>query len=248
MPADPEPSVLDRSWTLVAGHGPDGPVTMAAGHPITLEIEGDRWAGSAGCNRYTTTVARDGEHVTIPHAIATTLMACLDDVMAAEGVYVAALPRIESVELTADQLTLHGRDVQFVFEPTPTSAVDDAPVHPRLVGTDWVIVALVDDAPTASERPVVGAPRLHLAEDGSIGGHTGCNRFTGRYELEGSRLTIGPLATTRMACDEAAATQEAFLLRVLSDATVGTAVNGDTLRLTGPAGAAIELRVVATGA
>lgn len=52
--------------------------------------------------------------------------------------------------------------------------------------------------------------------DGRIFGNTGCNRFTGSYEQEGTKIKIGPLATTRMAClDESAAAQEKQLLRLL---------------------------------
>lgn len=37
--------------------------------------------------------------------------------------------------------------------------------------------------------------------DGRAAGHSGCNRFTGSYTLEGKRLRFGPVASTRMACD-----------------------------------------------
>ncbi len=231
--AEPEPAALDRSWTLVSGHGPAGPVSAVAGHPITLVIEGDRWAGSAGCNRYTTAVARDGGRVTIPHGIATTLMACPDDVMVAELAYLGALPSVRTFELVGDRLTLRGAGVDLVFQLTavafePTSAdQEDLP----LVGTDWAVVAL-DDGSTGMSTGVVGAPSLRFAEGGDIAGTTGCNRFLGRYELAGATtLAIGPLATTRMACDGAAEAQEAALLRVLSDASVEASIAGASLHL-----------------
>jgi heat shock protein HslJ len=236
-----ESAVLERSWRLVAGHGPDGPVRAARDHPISLVIQGERWAGSAGCNHYTTTVAHGGERLAVPHTIATTLMACLDDVMDAERAYLAALMLVETIALADGRLTLRGRDVELVFEPTAAPGTDDPPVAP-LFGTDWAIVALRAGGRAVPEQPVVGHPRLHLAEDGTVTGSTGCNRFMGRYQVTGSKLTVGRLATTRMACDEPAASQEALLLQVLSDATVAATVSGDTLRLSGQAGAVVELR------
>lgn len=113
---------LVRSWTLIGSRGPSGPVPTLPDHAITLEIDGDRWAGSAGCNRYTTTVARDGDRVAVPGGIATTLMACGDDVMAAEIAYLALLPAVEALDLGPDRLTLRGPDVELRFEPTVADA------------------------------------------------------------------------------------------------------------------------------
>lgn len=43
-----------------------------------------------------------------------------------------------------------------------------------------------------------------LQFDGSrVNGSGGCNRLAGPYQRTGNRLTIGPLAATRMACIEA---------------------------------------------
>jgi heat shock protein HslJ len=42
---------------------------------------------------------------------------------------------------------------------------------------------------------------LELA-DGSINGFAGCNRYFGRFQSNGDSLTIGPLATTVMACEQ----------------------------------------------
>lgn len=37
-------------------------------------------------------------------------------------------------------------------------------------------------------------------EDGTVFGSTGCNRYTGGYAADGEVLTLGPLASTLMAC------------------------------------------------
>jgi heat shock protein HslJ len=230
--ADPAPAVLDRSWTFVSGHGPEGPIAPVPGHPITLEIEGDRWAGSAGCNRYTTTVTFDGASATVSPGIATTLMACADDVIATELAYLVALQAVQNVDAGDDRLTLLGPGVELAFRSTiaaaPTSVAQ--PGTP-LVGTEWAIVAIDDGSTGMSMGDVVGSPWLRFAKDGSIAGTTGCNRFFGRFEGTAPTLTVGPLATTRMACDAPAAAQEQALLRVLSDAAVEAVIGDDTLQL-----------------
>ena len=45
---------------------------------------------------------------------------------------------------------------------------------------------------------VSGSARLRLMS-GRVSGSGGINRLTGAYQLEGARLTIGPVATTKMA-------------------------------------------------
>lgn len=49
---------------------------------------------------------------------------------------------------------------------------------------------------------------LQVAEDGSVSGHGGCNRFAGQAEIGDDSLSFGPLAATRMACGEAQMNQE----------------------------------------
>ena len=49
---------------------------------------------------------------------------------------------------------------------------------------------------------------IEIGEDGQVSGTGGCNRMSGRAEIEGSRIAVGPIASTRMACAPAAMDQE----------------------------------------
>lgn len=49
----------------------------------------------------------------------------------------------------------------------------------------------------------MGAPR--------VSGSTGCNRFAGSYARGESRLSFGPLASTKMACPDGLAQEQAFV-------------------------------------
>ncbi|MBV2130528.1 META domain-containing protein [Arsukibacterium indicum] len=67
------------------------------------------------------------------------------------------------------------------------------------------------------QQPVDPDNKVFLQFDpaGRVTGYTGCNSLTGTYQLQGSRLSFGPLATTRKAClDE---TVEPQLLDVLNN-------------------------------
>lgn len=57
--------------------------------------------------------------------------------------------------------------------------------------------------------------RLMLGRDGRLSGHNSCNAMNGSFTLEGDRIRIGPIATTRMACPELLREQEDRILTAL---------------------------------
>ena len=97
--------------------------------------------------------------------------------------------------------------------------------HPdRLAGVDWVL------AGQGGER----APFLRF-DGGRVGGLGGCNRFGGRYETDGDKLSFSPLMATRMACRPDIMKAEQAFLDMLSKVT-GMALDGDRLELLDGAG------------
>jgi heat shock protein HslJ len=88
--------------------------------------------------------------------------------------------------------------------PEPTSAAD-------LAGTSWTLVSIGDATVVEGS-----APHLAFGVDGNASGSTGCNSFNGPYTFDGAALTFGPLATTRMACEENLMGQETAVLEALA--------------------------------
>jgi heat shock protein HslJ len=86
-----------------------------------------------------------------------------------------------------------------------------------LAGTSWRLIEL------NGQPPVSGAetPTLQFAADGSsVSGTGGCNQFSGAYTQNGTSLSIGPLAYTRLACgDPAGNTQETAYFQALESTT-----------------------------
>jgi copper homeostasis protein (lipoprotein) len=68
-----------------------------------------------------------------------------------------------------------------------------------LEGTEWRLVALAGaPVPPGEGR---SHPGFRLVADGrKVQGNAGCNRMMGTYELDGTSLRFGPLASTKMAC------------------------------------------------
>jgi heat shock protein HslJ len=214
-------------WVLVEGRSPDGELALVEGTPVTLSIDAERWGGVAACNSYGGSVRLDGDRLTFDDGIAVTEMACLDeDVMALESGYLAALQAAERVELRDEQLVLSGVGVELVYDEVAPEPDAD------LVGTVWRLASLVQGlGPDGGVSSVVGEPTLELTEDGEVRGDTGCNTFSGSYELDGGTLAFGPLATTRMTCDGVEGAQEEHVLQVLEAAPLEATIDGANLRL-----------------
>jgi heat shock protein HslJ len=62
-------------------------------------------------------------------------------------------------------------------------------------------------------------------------GFGGCNNFFGRYELNGSLLTFGPMGATRMACPDLEMGLEASVFEALENARQWKIEGGDLLLL-----------------
>jgi heat shock protein HslJ len=48
--------------------------------------------------------------------------------------------------------------------------------------------------------PAGGSEQSLQFRNGRVVGHSGCNHYTGSYEQDGNKLTLGPIAATKMAC------------------------------------------------
>lgn len=103
-----------------------------------------------------------------------------------------------------------------------------------LAGSEWVPLEI--DGAAASERT---RAFVRFGGDGRLSGNSGCNRFTGSYEIDGATLRIGPdVAMTRMACPPEVMDEEARLMRAL-EAVRGFSRDGIALDLTAEDGMAV---------
>lgn len=81
---------------------------------------------------------------------------------------------------------------------------------PTLSGTAWRIEQVGDSAVTDASKT-----GLRFDADGRASGSTGCNDFTGRATIEGSRLAFSPLVSTRKACEEPLMDQESRIFAAM---------------------------------
>ena len=92
----------------------------------------------------------------------------------------------------------------------PPSAEPAVPPVSREVTGAWVIEQ-------ARTEPMLDKRRARLVfgADGRLSGHTSCNAMNGPYTLQGDRIRIGAIATTRMACGPLLLEQEDRILTAL---------------------------------
>jgi len=127
----------------------------------------------------------------------------------------------------------------YEFEPASggETAVLERPAKPNatLENTYWRLTALGGE-PTLV-IPNIQEPHfiLHPA-DTRVSGSTGCNQFSGNYELSGQSLRFGKVSSTLRAClDPELNRQERTLLDAVNAARQWQ-VTGDSLELSGEAG------------
>jgi uncharacterized membrane protein len=75
-------------------------------------------------------------------------------------------------------------------------------------------------------------------------GRAGCNRLSGAYAREGERLTLGPVAATRMACPEPGMGHERRALAILGGPVMVSPEEGEGMILTGAGGRLLLRRIV----
>jgi hypothetical protein len=97
-----------------------------------------------------------------------------------------------------------------------------------LEGTTWLL-----------DKTIPGSEITALFENGEVSGSAGCNTYRGTYRstraVGRNTIKFGPLATTKMMCDEPLMDQEELYLAALESATAYT-IEGFALQITYPGG------------
>jgi putative lipoprotein len=109
--------------------------------------------------------------------------------------------------------------------PAPTPAVSTS-----LHDVVWTLTS-IGGKPVTGDRPLT----LAIASDNRAGGSGGCNEYFAEAMVDGSALSFGPAAATRMACAESVMTQEADYFAALA-AIAAYELDGNSLRLLDAAG------------
>lgn len=109
------------------------------------------------------------------------------------------------------------------------SATPAASLGPIVLdGTSWRLIGYLSPDGTHYTVPAAVTPGATFA-NGQFQGDTGCNTASGPYTQNGTSISIGPLASTKKACQEPMQTVETAYLAAIS--VVDTAVGNSTTLL-----------------
>lgn len=201
-----------------------GGAAPASGTTITAEFAADGTvSGTGGCNRYSGRYTASGATIAFDRALASTMMACDAPVMEQEAAFFAALAAARGFTLTPEQLRLSGDAGELV-----SFAAQDQ----SLAGTTWTVTAYHDGEDAVVSVLEGASPTVGFGDDGSVSGSGGCNRIIGSFTTDDGSVTIGPLGTTKMACETPSGVmqQEARIVAALESAATFS-VQGDRLEL-----------------
>jgi heat shock protein HslJ len=209
-------TLQDSTWRLTQLPGRTLPAVHER-NAVTVSFKGGRVHGFSGCNQFMGSYTLEGERLVLGR-LGGTMMACPEPAMSLESHFLKSFSGALSVAVAGNTMTLKpasgGDALQFELAPPP-----------RLEAVRWEVTGYNN-----GRQAVVGTKtgtRLTLMfQGGKVSGSSGCNRFHGPFRVEGSALKIGPLATTRKACDDAVMTQEREFLRALESATTWDIVRG----------------------
>ncbi len=99
-----------------------------------------------------------------------------------------------------------------------------------LPGSAWQVATFAGQSPL-TEHPIT----FEFDTEGNIAGDASCNRFGGSCQIEGEKIKVGPLRSTRRACQPEVMRQEHKFLALLGAATMWL-LEGGKLVLSTPDG------------
>jgi heat shock protein HslJ len=84
----------------------------------------------------------------------------------------------------------------------------------ELDGTSWLLTDYISPDGAVFTVPAAVTPLLAF-EGGNLTGNAGCNTFSSTYTVTGDAIEIGPIMSTKMACEEPMASVEGAYLAAL---------------------------------
>ncbi len=204
------------TWKLTSYDVSGTSTTVPADVFVDARFAGGTVVGSSGCNVYNGPATQTGSSIKIG-PLAGTLIGCEGPEADVETAYLANLGRATSFTATADGLTFFDPDGKAIL------VYAAGPANP-LVG-EWNVTGY-NNGNQAVTSPLPGTTLTATFTAEEISGSGGCNTYSGPYTLDGTHITIGPLASTQMACEQNVMDQEAAFFAALQTPALVDASGG----------------------
>jgi len=187
---------------------------LAGNEAVSLQFEQGRVSGSDGCNRFNGPYLSRGASLTIGPPLAATQMACPPPVMQQAARFNQALAATRFFRRDGANLRLLAADGSVRATLVPQS---------KTLAGSWQVSAY-NNGRQAVVSPLLGTVLdVSFLEGGRIGGSSGCNRYSAKIQVDGSKVTISAPLSTRRLCSEPPGVMEQerqFLASLASVATL----------------------------
>jgi heat shock protein HslJ len=193
-------------WVLMAATT-DAP--LPAGVEVTALFEQGKVTGTSGCNRYVANYEVKGNELTVDTGqSAGTLMTCGPAAAAVEQAYLQRLGQVASYSIDSDKLVLSDSGNKALLTYGASS--------PNLLTGAWVVTSFHKGDAIVSV--MAGSTVTAVFTDTTISGSGGCNQYSGPVAVNGTKIKIGPVAATFMACSPDIDAQEQAYVAALGEA------------------------------
>ncbi len=223
-PSIPAIDLVGTDWDLVSFGLADALQTPIAGTRPTLSFTADGLNGSTGCNSFFGGYTLEGTELAVG-MLGSTEMFC-ESLMDQEATILQMLQAAESITVDAETLTIHTTQGNMEFQ---------LPVNQTLEGVDWVLSGIADLENEAVVSTWIDGEITAVFAEGQVTGFAGCNSYFASYEVDAGKLTLGPVGSTKMMCEEERNQREMEFLTALQN-VAGYTISRDSLTLTDAAG------------
>jgi heat shock protein HslJ len=187
----PGTGIEGTDWILKQQAAGGSLADVAPGVIVTLRMALGQASGSGGCNSYHGSYTLDGSSLSFG-PLAATQMACADPAGGTEHAYFGNLAQVASYTFDGTNLSLAdaGGKALLSYASAPPSSIDGG----------WVVTGYNNGKGAVTTPITTTLLTMVFGPDGTIAGSSGCNHYSGSYTVDGNKLTVGPVATTQMAC------------------------------------------------
>jgi heat shock protein HslJ len=197
------------SWDVIGyNNGKQAVTSVLAGTTLTADFGKDgKLSGNSGCNTYNGTYTTTGNQIKIG-PLATTRMACPQEIMDQETQYLAALQSADKYRIEGTGMELRTKDDALAVDFQVKESASADPIQE--IVWQWVNVK----NQSTGETTTVPKPENYTIifhADGTFDGKADCNNINGTYSQEnGFTITLG--ASTMAFCGEASMDQQYLTL------------------------------------
>ena len=195
---------------------------------ITARFEQGKISGFSGVNQYAGPCELGADGTMKIGPLAGTQMAGPEPLMRVESAYLQLLAKCDSYRVAGSKLTLYtGGTETLIYEAGKPA---------ELPGSKWTVTGYNNGKQAVVSVSLGATLTLEFGADNTVSGNGGVNTYNGPYSSGATTLTIGPLASTRVAGSADMMAQETAYLAALQNAAKWEVVNG-TLELRDSTGA-----------